>query len=435
MALGPGPRDLEGLQHQHVSKDAAPTAAARATQSQVPLAAQIADLSQRLAACEARLGDVAEGAAAAFGQLDLARLGTGKAKTMDQLSAEIEKGSAKLMLKEDALGKSKPVRVVETVLLRLYSMKEGGKVLVETATCYPDGRKFETFRLPGTKRERNETPRDAVRRIRDELVESGDPGNMHMKFDFDKVDIYTEERDSETFPGLRTLYRIEIIEGHVTSVDPELRQSFGLEEEGAIFVRMTKKGDKKEFSWLTDADALDKQVKLRGDGLGRHSLPLLTPISAVKSQSSGTLSSRVMELQKKVDQIFQRDNKLTDLDNRLQALEAWIYIEPSSAERMLQHERAKRRYVLQHARHLRDFNRILAEINRMEPCINPLSLQELPACTERLRRLEARSAIAVNSVMHLHTHVSHLTEDYHKAMVAVNEQMLRWNSMLAAKPT
>lgn len=427
MALGPGPRDLEGLHHQRGPNSSVATAAARAAPPLVPLAAQIADLSQRLSACEARLGVVAEGAAAAFGKLDLGRLGTGKAKSVDQLAAEMEKGSAKLMLKEDALGACTPVRVVDSVLLRLFSVKEGGKLLVETATSYPDGRKFETFRLPGTKRERNESPKDVVRRMRDMLVQSA---NIHMKFDYDKVDSYSEEKDSETFPGLRTLYRIEVVEGYVSSVDLELRKTLALDEGGGMFARVTAKGDKKEFAWLTEEEAVDKQVKLRGDGLGRHGVPILTPISAVKSQMTGTLSQRVMEVHRKVDQIF-RDKALLELESRLQAMETWLYIDPSGAESLLQQERAKRRYILQHANHLRDFNRVLAEINRMEPCINPLSLQELPSCDDRLRRLEARNAVAVNSVMRLHTHVSQVAEEYHKAMVAVNEQMMRWNTLLS----
>jgi len=137
------------------------------------------------------------------------------------------------------------------------------------------------------------------------------------------------------------------------------------------------------------------------------------------------------EVSKKVDAIYNRDKKLQELERNLGNLEVWTTTEPSQALSMLRQEKAKRKYVAQHEHYLRDFTRVLAEVQRLESCINPPGLQDIPACNERLRRLEARSALAVGAAVRLHDHVAQVAEEYHKTMVALNDQLLRWDTLVS----
>lgn len=194
------------------------------------------------------------------------------------------------------------------------------------------------------------------------------------------------------------MYRIEVIEGHITDLE----------------------------------EAADKQVRLRGDALGRGTSPVLTPMGTARGQRNGTVSQRVVDMYKKVDVIFQKDKKLLELERGVEALEVWTHTEPSAAASVLRQERAKRRHVAEHAGQLKDFAQVLAEVKRLQPSINAPYLQELPACAERLKRLEARSAVAVGSAARLHDQVAKLAEQYHQAMLAVSAQMLRWDGLLSA---
>jgi len=300
--------------------------------------------------------------------------------------------------------------------------------LIETAEKYADGRTFETWRLPGSKRERNETPKEAASRLKNDVLKIG---NLHIDFNFEKTDLYTEEKESESFPGLRSLYRMEIIEGHVTSADLSIRAEYNMDEEDGEFNAKLANGSVKTFAWLKEEQALDKQVKLRVEGVGLMSVPLLTPISAVKSHVTGTMHQRIAEVSKKVDAIYNRDKKLQELERNLGNLEVWTTTEPSQALSMLRQEKAKRKYVAQHEHYLRDFTRVLAEVQRLESCINPPGLQEIPTCNERLRRLETRSKLAVGAAVRLHDHVAQVAEEYHKTMVALNDQLLRWDTLVS----
>ncbi|CAE8588444.1 unnamed protein product, partial [Polarella glacialis] len=72
--------------------------------------------------------------------IDITQFGVGEAKTLEQLASEVQSGSARLML--DATCHRKLVRVVDVVLLRLFSGRdEGSPLLIETGEQYPDGRR------------------------------------------------------------------------------------------------------------------------------------------------------------------------------------------------------------------------------------------------------------------------------------------------------
>mmetsp|Transcript_23273 Transcript_23273/g.51083 ORF Transcript_23273/g.51083 Transcript_23273/m.51083 type:complete len:441 (-) Transcript_23273:248-1570(-) len=419
--------------HARTAGSAADAAAAAASAaSEMPLAVQIEHLALRANACEARFGMDAERAADVLSNLKLGKFGTGKAKSLDQLSAEVQKGSAQLMLKEDAHGACQPVRVVDAILLRLRSEKVGGKLLVELDEQYapPDNRKFDTNRLPGLKRERNETPKESIQRL---MADKLKMANLTMSLNYDKTDVYTEEKESESFPGINTLYRMEIIEGYITSTDIGIRAEFELDEEAGTFKVTDNKHNSRTYGWLTEDQALERQVKLHGGVLGMLTMPVLTPVGAVMSQTSGTMQQRIAEVSKKVDSFFAKDKKLLELEKHVANVEAWSHTEPSQTISLLRQDWAKRRYVANHEQHLREFTKVLADVSRMQSCINPPGLQEIPSCNERLRRLEARSAVAVGTACKLHESVAKVAEDYHKAMIGLNEQLLKWDTLLESK--
>jgi len=406
----------------------------------VTLAEQLASLKHRAEVCETRLGISLERALRGLlAGLDVEKCGTGAAKTLEEIIGEITGGSAQLMLKEVTVGRCVPVRVVDTVLLRLYSQPDGGKVLIETGQQYADGRKRDTCRLPGTKREPNEPPEETIKRIQRDVLQRN---HCPMNISFDAVDFESEEKDTETVPGLRTFYRKRIIKGHITSSDPQHLADLGLASgsDGTWCVEPSAgRSTGSFFAWLDEEEAIQRGVKLSGDGLGGLSLPLLIPLSHVLNSNlrgggssssnstgkaenaggenvlQGPLINSVTDLQRRLDAIFQKDKKIPELEHNLSLLEPWMQSEHASIASLMAHERMKRQYLVQQADGLHDFRRALAEVERLRVCINPPSLQDLPSHCERLQRLEARHAVAAKVAARLHDQVAKVAEDYHQA--------------------
>lgn len=193
--------------------------------------------------------------------IDIEQFGVGDAKTLSQLASEVEDGSARLML--DATSHKKLVRVVDVVLLRLYSAETDGLILVETAEVYPDGRRRgPNLRMPGTKKFPHENARETAQRTLKELLGMG---GVNVNFNFDEKEVYEEENDSPSFPGVRTVYRKEIVQCYISETRPDVLQRIGLPD-GTEWSFQDKKNNNKFFSWMTEAGALEKQVKLWADG-------------------------------------------------------------------------------------------------------------------------------------------------------------------------
>jgi len=192
--------------------------------------------------------------------IDTAQFGRGEAKTLEHLAAEVQSGTARLML--DATGHKKLVRVVDVVLIRLYEQTmEQEKILIETGEQYPDGRRREIPRLPGTKKNPHETLRESAARLLRELT-----GFVEgtVDFYFDEKEVYEEETESPTYPGVRTVYRKEIIEGIVSTNDSKLISRIGLPL-GNDWSTVDSNGNVKFFAWYTPPQALALKVKLTGE--------------------------------------------------------------------------------------------------------------------------------------------------------------------------
>jgi len=182
--------------------------------------------------------------------IDTSKFGTGEAKSLEQLAAEINVGSAVLML--DASSHKKLVRVVDVVLLRIRSGGNQPKILVEVAEEYPDGRKREVHRLPGTKKEPHENARQTAERTIKEMVA------LQVFLEYSTDEVFEEEMDSPSYPGVRTVYRKHIIDGHVTNTSGKQVRKVGT---NSSFDHMDNKNNVKYFCWMTEKQCEKMGVK------------------------------------------------------------------------------------------------------------------------------------------------------------------------------
>jgi hypothetical protein len=159
------------------------------------------------------------------------------------------------------------VRVVDVVLLRVAVRPAGGerKYLIEMSEKYPDGRKREGLnRLPGTKRESHENVKKVTGRILKDLLGMQD---CKVLFDFKSKEIFEEEEESPSYPGVRTVYRKEIVEGQVASTDAAVLKRINVEGKAGTdhYSFEDSKKNTKFFQWATEAEckALPHPVRLR----------------------------------------------------------------------------------------------------------------------------------------------------------------------------
>merc|ERR1712151_211430 len=82
---------------------------------------------------------------------------------------------------------------------------------------FGDGRKRDTLRLPGTKKEPHENTRQTAERVFTDLV--GLKTDM-VTFDVNKITRYEEEIESPSYPGVHTVYRKEIMQATMVGAPP-----------------------------------------------------------------------------------------------------------------------------------------------------------------------------------------------------------------------
>jgi len=210
--------------------------------------------------------------------IDPSLFGKNSAKTLEQLAGEVRSGAARLML--DATEHKKLVRVVDVVVLRFVveAGPEGGpsdpRLLVETGECYADGRTRETFRMPGTKKEPHENTRQTTWRIiRDFLSLNGEGVRCNLA----KIDRHEEETESPSYPGVRTVYRKEIVECLIPSLAPDHLAKAGLKDLSPWSVA-DPTGSTRYLTWMTEAEAEAKKVKLKVEAAESVSTLVRAPI-------------------------------------------------------------------------------------------------------------------------------------------------------------
>jgi hypothetical protein len=206
-------------------------------------------------------------------KIDISRFGQGEAKSLTQMAGEVSSGSARLML--DASEHKKLVRVVDVVLLRVYNQSNKAKVLIETGEQFADGRKRAIARLPGTKKEPHESSKETADRILKDMM------NMHdckISFDYEEKEVFEEESESPSYPGVKTVYRKEILEGYVVSSDKDVLARIGLPAATATWSFEDNKKNTKFFTWFTDKQAASKGVKMKAEGSEEVSGLVAAPI-------------------------------------------------------------------------------------------------------------------------------------------------------------
>jgi len=221
--------------------------------------------------------------------IDDTKFGSGEAKTLEQMATEVQSGAARLML--DATEHKKLVRVVDVVLLRLYSSK-GGKLLIEIGEQFPDGRRRNIARLPGTKKEPHENSRETANRITKDLLKMGD---CNVEFDFDQKEVFEEEMESPSYPGVGTVYRKEIVPGYVNSTSSSALGRIGLPNHSDWQAEDNKKNIK-FFGWMLEKDAAKKQVKMKAEGSEEVSGLVMAPIGMKENQLAEFLGAHNVDI-------------------------------------------------------------------------------------------------------------------------------------------
>jgi len=209
--------------------------------------------------------------------VDTSTFGKGDAKTLDRLAQEVEAGFSQLML--DASKHKSLVRVVDVVLLRLCVMRSGLKerYMIVSADEQPDGRVRATLnRLPGAKKLPHENVRNAASRT---LLEIPHIQDCHVTFDFEHTEVFEVEEESPSYPGVRTVYRKEIVPGVVKQFDMRCVTNSSWRSAGD---RSTK-----FFSLMTEEECIRNKVTLWAPTVGFEVCSLVPAPIGLKEEALG----------------------------------------------------------------------------------------------------------------------------------------------------
>mmetsp|Transcript_54588 Transcript_54588/g.130231 ORF Transcript_54588/g.130231 Transcript_54588/m.130231 type:complete len:772 (+) Transcript_54588:71-2386(+) len=186
--------------------------------------------------------------------------GKGVAKTMEDFAMEVQAGSARLML--DATKHKTMVRVVDTCLLRIsYGEGASKKYIIECSEKLPDGRSRDFARLPGTKKEPHENTRMVALRLIDDMLGMKD---CKVELNMKSREVFEEEEESPSYPGVRTVYRKEIVEGKVTTTDPSALKRICLSGSAPHWEYTDSFKITKSFKWMTDKQCKQADIKMKG---------------------------------------------------------------------------------------------------------------------------------------------------------------------------
>jgi 8-oxo-dGTP pyrophosphatase MutT (NUDIX family) len=135
----------------------------------------------------------------------LAEWGRGSSKSLGSLWAELQSG-------ESELADNPPRRIVSVVQVII---RRGDHVLVEAAQEMEDGRQRRRRQLPAEKMHPGEEPEETARRgLQEELGVTAED----VRFVPGSVESWQWERDSISYPGLRTCYRFFRIEAAIAGL-------------------------------------------------------------------------------------------------------------------------------------------------------------------------------------------------------------------------
>jgi len=107
--------------------------------------------------------------------------------------------------------KGQVLRVVDLVVVLIVNSVTK-RILVQTEQVHANGQKVILDRLPATKRRPDENQFLSARRILRKQLKMDE---NHVNIDATNVSLIEEEKDSPSYPGLRTVYRKRIITAHL----------------------------------------------------------------------------------------------------------------------------------------------------------------------------------------------------------------------------
>uniref|UniRef100_A0A7S2P3M1 Protein kinase domain-containing protein n=1 Tax=Zooxanthella nutricula TaxID=1333877 RepID=A0A7S2P3M1_9DINO len=139
--------------------------------------------------------------------VDPAQYGRDKARSLQELAAELVKGECSLRHQPDG----GLLRIVDVILLRL-KKAETSELLVDVSDTLPDGSVVQRRCLPGGKRRLDENEFLAAQRI---LTTCMRIDSNCVTWDPQSLQLPEAQVESPSYPGLRTLYRKRIISAEV----------------------------------------------------------------------------------------------------------------------------------------------------------------------------------------------------------------------------
>jgi hypothetical protein len=146
--------------------------------------------------------------------------------------------------------------------------------------------------LPGTKKEPYENANITAKRIMKDRLGLG--ASAKIRFDFAKKESFEEDEPSSTsYPGVRTVYRKEILEGVIEVADAD---SWGYKEKQLTFEDSKKYV--RTFSWMTQKDCDSAHVKLKAEGANNVSGLVNAPTGFNEDELTEYLKSNNIDVEK-----------------------------------------------------------------------------------------------------------------------------------------
>merc|ERR1719272_2302013 len=100
--------------------------------------------------------------------------------------------------------------------------------------------------------------RQTAEKIVSEMVNLG---GAKVVFDFNKKEVFEEQEESPSYPGVQTVYRKEIIEGDLVA---DAKNYIGLNPKGPKdWMHQDKTNNTKYFAWMNDKDCSKAGVKYK----------------------------------------------------------------------------------------------------------------------------------------------------------------------------
>jgi len=148
---------------------------------------------------------------------------------------------------------------------------DGGSTsyLVVTADLQEHGQmRSDLNRLPGTKKKPHENIRQAIQRILDQIP-NRDVWDSRVVCNLRGREIFEKEGESPSFPGVRTIYRTEVVTA-TTDVRFAIEDDIGQDPDSpsgidaGLAIRRQVSGSTKFFSWMTEEECIRLNVRLSG---------------------------------------------------------------------------------------------------------------------------------------------------------------------------